>query len=49
MLSLAIRIYRAWPFRPHCNSEAGIHAWTCRLAGMAMRGEPQVPDCKHRK
>lgn len=43
------RVYRANPFRPHCRSSAGVHAWTCWLAGLLMKGEPIVPDCKHRK
>lgn len=48
-MKFLIRMYRAWPLRPHCNPSQGIHAWTCRIAGIAMRGEPIVPDCKHRK
>ena len=49
MLNALIAIYRANPFRPHCNSAAGVHAWTCRIAGAVLKGEPIVPDCKHRK
>lgn len=49
MINVIIDLYRSWPFRPHCNATAGYHAWTCRIAGFLMSGEPQVPDCKHRK
>lgn len=27
-----VGVYRAWPWRPHCASAEGRHAWTCRLA-----------------
>lgn len=29
MLSIAIRIYRAWPLRPHCSAEH--HVFLCHL------------------
>ena len=31
MITLLIAIYRAWPFRPHCNSRTGTHTFLCRL------------------
>lgn len=38
-----IALYRAWPFRPHCNRSAGMHAWPCRVAAWS----GLVPDwCK---
>lgn len=49
MISALIRTYRKWPFRPHCNAAIGVHAWTCYVAGIVIKGEPIVPDCKHRK
>lgn len=26
-----IRVYRAWPWRPHCS--ASHHVWLCRVLG----------------
>lgn len=49
MISVLERALRAWPLRPHCDAAAGWHAWTCRLAGLALPGEPVHPDCRHRK
>jgi hypothetical protein len=37
-----VRLYRAWPYRPHCDSAAGVHAWTCRAAGVLH----WTDDCK---
>ena len=34
-MKLLISIYRAMPFRPHCNASAGIHALPCRILGMS--------------
>lgn len=34
MLNVLIAVYRAWPFRPHCNSQAGMHSFLCRAARM---------------
>jgi hypothetical protein len=31
MITLLVAIYRAWPLRPHCNSQAGVHTFLCRL------------------
>ncbi len=35
MIYFLIAAYRRFPYRPHCDSAHGIHAWTCRLAGMS--------------
>lgn len=48
-MSLLIRIYRAWPFRPHCRSAMGIHSALCWYSGFLADGEPIVPNCRHRK
>lgn len=32
MVRLLIALYRANPYRPHCNSAAGVHTVLCRLA-----------------
>jgi len=34
MLNIMITIYRAWPFRPHCDSTAGRHVWLCSALGL---------------
>jgi hypothetical protein len=28
------RVYRANPFRPHCDAAAGRHVWLCRALGL---------------
>lgn len=43
MLDALIGLYRKWPLRPHCNSAAGVHAWTCAFASWVLG--PQL-DCR---
>lgn len=38
MLMTLIRLYRMNPFRPHCDSRNGVHAWTCKLAMPLLSG-----------
>ena len=35
MLNFMIRVYRANPYRPHCDSRNGIHTFLCRFTGMS--------------
>jgi hypothetical protein len=35
MITFLIAAYRAFPFRPHCDSARGVHALPCRLTRMA--------------
>lgn len=48
-IMLAVKIYRAWPYRPHCNAAASRHAWTCRLAAPLLKrpdwDSMPKPDC----
>lgn len=31
MIALLIKLYRANPYRPHCNAAEGHHVWLCRI------------------
>jgi hypothetical protein len=38
------RLYRAWPWRAHCDRRAGVHALPCRLGSALLASRnPCVP------
>jgi hypothetical protein len=43
MLDLLVRVYRANPFRPHCASAEGRHAWPCRLVSAVLADDKPCP------
>lgn len=44
VITSLVRLYRAFPFRPHCHSAAGIHTVLCRLAAPLLL-EGDGPRC----
>jgi len=44
MFALLVALYRANPFRPHCNSRAGLHVLPCKLY-TAFGGPKLGPEC----
>ncbi len=46
MLDFLITVYRANPFRPHCNSSEGKHTFLCRLI-MPKLDRPAHPGGRH--
>lgn len=46
MLRAIVALYRANPFRPHCNSRAGIHTVLCKVySASPLCGPTMGPDC----
>ncbi len=44
MLNFLIAVYRANPFRPHCNGTTGKHVWLCSVMAFMRGGRQDCPE-----
>jgi hypothetical protein len=43
-VKVAVAVYRANPFRPHCNGATGKHVWLCGVTAFMRGGRQDCPE-----